>query len=75
MNELFEIFSLTTDGDAPIGLNYYKAARVNQPQIQEAIKLHPLFSQQISFVEECEDGEILTELDCGFKWLNYVNNK
>lgn len=75
MNELFEIFSLTTDGDAPIGLNYYKSARINQPQIQDAIKLNPLFSQQIHFVEECGNGEILTEFDCGFKWLNYVNNK
>lgn len=75
MNELLEIFSLTTEGDAPIGLNYFKNCRVNQPLIQETISLHPLFSKQVSFVEQCEDGEILTEFDCGFKWLNYVNKK
>ena len=74
MDHLFEIFSLTSQGDAALGLNSMREdSKVNQPPIKEQQQYNfvPLFQQPKTF------SFLNTETDtdnCKFQWLNYSQN-
>lgn len=78
MKEFLHFFSLTTEGDTPIGLkDLSHQPKLNQPTYDERreVLFTPLFKQDCKFSVIDANGKQLTEHDCGLLWLNFLSEK
>lgn len=74
LKELIDFFSVSTSGDAPLGLNVvHNITKQSRPCVQhQQYYYSDLFNQTKEPVYYIEN-ERLTHYDCGMQWLTTIN--
>lgn len=78
MREILDLFSLTTYGDAPVGLKVYKQNnKLNQPTLEEQkqFKFTPLFNSSPQFAFQYDSEEETDDEDYDLSWFSYPGHK
>ena len=78
MKELLKFFSLTAEGDVPVGLREIRTEqKLNHPTIEEQreVSFAPLFNQYNDFNGFNNNYTSASDQTSGLKWLNYIGNE